>query len=132
MRAISLPLARCIASAASVSDCCAAMWSKSVRAVPGRKKLSQRLTRLSNSKGVAQVDAAAFAVGRGENLRCGARPVEVDVGVEMFAVKGIDCIGVLRADVREAHVLANDRAVLGFDQAIVAGVSGARLGLFHQ
>jgi hypothetical protein len=48
---------------------------------------------------VARIDTAALAVGCGDHHRHGARPVEVDLRMEMLAVKRIDRRGVLRVDV---------------------------------
>src|SRR5207302_1356944 len=50
----SLRLARCIASAASVSVCPWAKRSSSARVTPGRKKLSQSGSSPNDSHGVAQ------------------------------------------------------------------------------
>jgi hypothetical protein len=55
--------------------------------------------------------------------------MEVDVGIELLAVKRIDRRGVLSADVPEAEVFANHGAVLGFHESVVAGTVGSRLGL---
>jgi len=62
----------------------------------------------------ARIDTAALAVGCGDHHRHGARPVEVDLRMEMLAVKRIDRRGVLRVDVAEAEVFANHGAILGF------------------
>ena len=50
----------------------------------------------------------------------------------MLPVELVDRLGVLRIDVAEADVLANDRAVLGLHQAVVAGMMRPRFGLFDQ
>ena len=80
--------------------------------------------------GPPQVDAAALAVGCGDKFGYGARPMEIQVRVQMLPVKPIHRLGVLRIDVAEANVLADDGSVLGFHQAVVAALMRSRLGLF--
>ncbi len=50
----------------------------------------------------------------------------------MVPMKLIHRLGMLRIDVAEADVLADDGSVLGFHQAVVPGVMRPRLGLFDQ
>jgi len=47
-------------------------------------------------------------------------------------VEPIHRLGVLRGDVAVADVLADDGAVLGLDQAVVAGTVRPRPGLFDE
>ena len=82
--------------------------------------------------GPALVYAAALAVGCGKDLGHGARSMEVDVRIQVLPMKLVHRFGVLRIDVAEADVLANDGAVLGLHQPVVAGMMRPRLGLFDQ
>lgn len=43
----------------------------------------------------------------------GSRTMEIDVRVQVFALKDVDRLGVLGTDVAESDVFANDRANLG-------------------
>jgi len=64
------------------------------------------------------------------DLRLGAGPVVVQVGVEVVSLEAVDGLCVRRADVSVADVFADHRAVFGLDQAVVSRVAGAALGLF--
>jgi hypothetical protein len=48
--------------------------------------------------------------------------MEVDIWVQVVAMKLVDSLGVSRIDVPEADVLADDGSILGFDQSIVAAM----------
>jgi len=54
-----------------------------------------------------------------------AWPMEVDAGVEMIAVEGVDEVGVLLRDVDVAEDFAHNGVVLAFGQCVVVGVSGS-------
>lgn len=57
-----------------------------------------------------------------------AWPMEVDVGVEEIAAEAIHLGGEVLGDMSVAELLANDAAVLAFDQGVVVGVARARAG----
>jgi hypothetical protein len=48
--------------------------------------------------------------------------MEVDAGVQVLPVKMIHGLGVLGVDMTVPNLLANDRPVLGFHQAVVAAM----------
>jgi len=56
--------------------------------------------------------------------------MKVEVRVEVLAMKSVNSFGMLRADVTEADVFADDGRVLVFHQSVVSGTMRARLGLF--
>ena len=130
----SFRLARCILSAASVSVWTPARCSSSAKLTPGRSKPSHRGTSWNSSKGVAQrkYTLRRLPFGLGEDLGHRARPMKVDIRVEMLAVKCAHRLGVARIDVAETNVLANDGPVLAFHQPVVAGVMRPRLGLLDE
>ena len=49
--------------------------------------------------------------------------MEVEIGVELFGVEAIDGAGVVLRDMAVAHQLADDGAVLGFNQRIVVAMA---------
>ena len=57
-----------------------------------------------------------------------AGPVEVEIGIELIGIEAIDRCGVVLRDMAVAHELADDRAVLGFGQGVVVGLSRPGLG----
>jgi hypothetical protein len=60
-----------------------------------------------------------------------AGPVEVEIGIEQLTVESIDGAGVVLRDMAVAHQLADDGAVLGFDQRIVIGLARPGFGEFN-
>ena len=58
--------------------------------------------------------------------------MEVDVGVELVTVEGVDQRCPLLGDVDIAQMLTHDSAVFAFDQGIVIAVPGAGFGQFDQ
>ena len=62
----------------------------------------------------ALVYPPAFAVGFGNDLGDRARTMEVDVGVEVVAMKHMHRLGVTRIDVAVSNVFAYDGSVLAF------------------
>jgi len=48
--------------------------------------------------------------------------MEIDVQVQVLAVKVVHRLGVLCVDVAVTDVLADDGSILGFHQAVVAGM----------
>ena len=52
-----------------------------------------------------------------------AGAMEVEVRIQGFGVKTVDDLGVLLRDVAIADHLANDRAVLAFDERVIVGVA---------
>jgi hypothetical protein len=69
--------------------------------------------------GPVSINAATLAIGLFDDLWNGAGPVEVDVGIQILPMKAIHRLGMLRTDVSETYVFANDRSVFRFDQAVV-------------
>ena len=53
------------------------------------------------------------------NLGQAARPVKVQVRVEVVGVKGIDRFSMRRGNVPVSHVLANHRTILCFRQPVI-------------
>jgi hypothetical protein len=47
-------------------------------------------------------------------LGLSARPMEVQIRVEIFVIEALDRLGILRANMAVADMLANHRAILGF------------------
>lgn len=80
----------------------------------------RHLTEDFEGSGPARVGAAPLAVGLFDDLRYGAGPVEVEIGIQAPKMKLIDRLGMLRADMAEAQMFANHRSVLGLHQAVVA------------
>src|SRR5580658_4773948 len=76
-------------------------------------------------RGPLTINAAPLAVGLLDNLGHRAGPVKVDVGIQIPAMKAIDGFGMLRADVAETHVFANDRSVFRLHQPVVSRAMGA-------
>ena len=70
----------------------------------------------------------AFLVG--DFLGKQARAVEIDIRVEVRGAPGVDLGGETLGDMRVAQVLADDRTVLRLGEAIVVGMTRARLGEF--
>ena len=56
----------------------------------------------------------------------------VEIGVEVGAVELLQALGVGCVDGAVAQMLADHRAILGFDQAVVVAVPGPAFGLFDQ
>ena len=81
-------------------------------------------------RGPPPINTTAFAVRFDEQQRHRARPMKIEVRVEVFAMKLVDSFCMLHADVTEADVFADDGRVLGFHQSVVSGTMRARLGLF--
>ena len=74
--------------------------------------------------------ADAFAsFGVDLNLRLGAGPMVVQIRVEMVSVEAVDGFGVGLVDVSLADVFADDPAVFGLDQAVVAALPRTAFGL---
>ncbi len=59
-----------------------------------------------------------------------AGPVEVEIGIEPLAVERVDGAGVVLRDMVVAHELADNGAVLGFDQRVVIGLARPGFGEF--
>ena len=78
------------------------------------------------------VDALDLASGKRAKLGDAAGPVEVQVWIQMLAMKLIDGVGMLAGDVRPAERLADHRPILGLHQGIVAGMTRPRLGLLDE
>ena len=57
-----------------------------------------------------------------------ARPMIVEIGIEMGGVKDLKLLGVLGRDRGIADVLANDRAILALHQSVVGGAIGPGFG----
>ena len=71
-------------------------------------------------------------MGRSEHRGDGTGPVKVHIGVQVLPVELAHGLGLFGADRAEADVFAYDRAVFGFHQTVVAGVTGTRAGLLDQ
>ena len=56
----------------------------------------------------------------------------VQVGIEKLPIEAVDGVGVAGIDVSISHVLADDGAVLGLDQAVVAALPGTAFGLLDE
>ena len=56
--------------------------------------------------------------------------MEVEIGIEHFAIEAIDGGGVFLRDVTVSHGLTDDEAVLAFGERIVVRLTRARLGEF--
>src|SRR5579885_416565 len=82
--------------------------------------------------GPARVGAAPFAVRFFDDLGYGARPVEVEVGIQIPPMKLIGLLGVLRTDVAEAQMFANHRSILRLHQSVVAAAMRPRFGLLDE
>jgi hypothetical protein len=80
----------------------------------------------------SRIDTAALAIGLLFDPCHGAGPAKVDAGIQVLTMKPIDSLCVLRADVAEAHVLANDRPVFRLDQTVVSRTMRPRFGLFDR
>ena len=74
------------------------------------------------------VATALAALGVDEGFGEEAGSMVVEVGRELIEQKRADDSGVTAGDMAVAQVLAHDRTVLAFDQGIVVGAPGARLG----
>ncbi len=61
-----------------------------------------------------------------------ARPMEIQVVVEVVLIEDIDRLGMRRRNVQIPHVLPYHRAILGFGQPVVIGPPRPRFGLFDQ
>jgi len=79
---------------------------------------------------VALVTDALAALLVDLHVRLSTGPVIVQIGIQVLAVEVIDGIGVLGVDVSIADVFADDGAVLGLHQAVVAALPGPALDLF--
>ncbi len=56
----------------------------------------------------------------------------VQVGVQELPIEAVDVLGVAGVDIAIAHVLANDGAIFGLDQAVIARLPGAAFGLLDE
>ena len=70
-------------------------------------------------RGVPPIQSPAFAFRVSLNLLHSARPVEVQVRIEMTLVVLFDCLGLRRRNMSVAHMLADHSSVLGFYQSVV-------------
>ena len=66
------------------------------------------------------INALPLAVRPFDDFGNSAGPVEVDIRIQMLAMKLIDCFGMVGRDMAEAHVFANDRSVFRLHQTVVA------------
>ena len=66
------------------------------------------------------------------DLGLGAGAMVVQVRVEELPIEAVDAVGVAGIDVSIAHVLADDGAVLGLDQSVVAALPRAAFGLLDE
>ena len=72
--------------------------------------------------GIPLVDALLLALGIGLDLGLAARPVKVQIRIELIPVEVVNGVGMLGLDVKIAHVLADHGPVFGFHQGVVVGV----------
>ena len=75
-------------------------------------------------------DLFAFVIG--VYLREETRTVIVDVRVKKVTGKLIDLGGVFLRDMHIAEVLSDDRAVFGFSQRVIVGMTGSGFGQFDE
>ena len=81
---------------------------------------------------VVAINALLLAWGVGHHLGLSARPVEVQIGIEVLLLEALDTAGVRRGDVSIPHVLADHGSVLGLHPSVVVAVPRPRLGLLEQ
>ena len=89
----------------------------------------QRHQRFQRSP-VAVVADAFSPLGIDQDFGLGAGAMVIEIRVEVVAIEAVDALGVSLVDVSVADMLAHDPAVFGLDQAVVAALPGAALGLF--
>lgn len=70
------------------------------------------------------VALALFAFGIDDGLRKKARPMVIDIGIEMIAAKGVDQTGKVLRDMAIPQAFADHRAIFRLRECIVIGVSG--------
>jgi hypothetical protein len=68
----------------------------------------------------------AFGIDFGNGKE--TRPMVVDIGIQVFLMKLVNQRCPVLTDMAIAEVFSDDGAILGFDQGIVIGLSGARFG----
>ena len=78
------------------------------------------------------IDAFDLASGKRAKLGNAAGPVEVQVRIQMLAMKLIDGVGMLAGDMSPAHMFADDRTILGLHQRVVAGMTRPGFGLLDE
>jgi hypothetical protein len=66
------------------------------------------------------------------DLGLGTGAMVVQVGVQELPIEAVDVLGVAGVDIAIAHVLANDGAIFGLDQAVIARLPGAAFGLLDE
>ena len=73
---------------------------------------------------IALVAGALAALRVDLHLELGAGPVVVQIRVELLAIEAVDQVGMAGIDVTVADMFADNRAVFGLHQAVVAALPG--------